>query len=90
MENFIKINQLLQKVDFYKKRDDTDDFKEWIDRHSNEAIFQKFLDLYLNCDFSFIEVTFPLWPHTVVYQDLMYDEIKTDYIYSLHHIQQYQ
>jgi hypothetical protein len=39
MEKFIEINQLLQKINFYQKKDNTDDFKTWIDRHNSETIF---------------------------------------------------
>jgi len=39
MNKFVEINQLLAKIDYYRKKENTDDFKEWIDRHSKEAIF---------------------------------------------------
>ena len=39
MDNFKEINQLLQRINFYHKRPKQDDWKEWIDRHSHEAIF---------------------------------------------------
>ena len=48
-ENFIEINKLIQKINYYKKKENTDDQKDWIDKTSNEAIFQKLFDLYLNC-----------------------------------------
>jgi len=39
MTNFILINKMLQKVNYYHKKEKPEDFKEWIDKHSNESIF---------------------------------------------------
>ena len=54
----MEINQLLQKIHYYSKREKCDDTKEWIDRMTNEGIYQKFLTLYTDCEYSFIEVSF--------------------------------
>ena len=83
---FVKINQLLQKIHYYHKKEKQDDLKEWIDRTSSEEIYQQLLKLYLECNFSMIEVSFPGWPYPVLYQDQMYDEIKEDYCFPLQHI----
>ena len=72
MKNFIKINSLHQQIDFYQKKKGVVDRKEWIDRHGSEAIFTKFLDLYAECDYSFVEISLPCWPHTVLYEDTIY------------------
>ena len=56
-ENFVKINQLLQKIHYYHKNPKCDDWKDWIDRTSNETIYQDMLELYLGCDYAFIEIS---------------------------------
>ena len=38
-DNFIEINQLLQKIHYYHKKEKCEDFKEWIDKTSHETIF---------------------------------------------------
>jgi hypothetical protein len=38
-KNFVEINNLLQKLHFYKKKDQPQDWKEWIDKTVNEEIF---------------------------------------------------
>ena len=80
-KNFIEINKLIQRIHYYKKKDGIEDNKEWIDKHCNEAIYQQLLHMYLNCEYSMIEVSLPSWPHTVLYQDLLYDDIKDEYIF---------
>ena len=35
-QNFIEINKLLQKIHYYQKKEKTDDWKEWLDKRSNE------------------------------------------------------
>ena len=81
---------MLQRVNFYQKRDKPQDHKEWIDRHSHETIFQQLLDLYQNCEYSFLEISLPIWPYAVLYMDRLYDDIKGDYIFPQHHIRNYQ
>jgi hypothetical protein len=71
----------LQKIHYYQKKEKCEDWKEWIDKASNESIFQKLLDLYIGCDYAFIEITLQSWPFTVLYMDQTYDEIKGDYIF---------
>lgn len=39
LKNFHEINKLLSRVDMYAKKPRPDDNKEWIDRHSWEAIY---------------------------------------------------
>lgn len=80
-ENFIEINRLIQKINYYQKKENIDDQKDWIDKTSNEAIFQKLFDLYLNCQYSMIEISLPSWPFKVLYQDLLYEDVQMDYIF---------
>lgn len=44
--NFIEINKILQKIHYYQKKEKSDDWKEWLDKRSNEELFLKLLDLY--------------------------------------------
>ena len=80
-KNFMEINKLIQRINYYKKKEGEEDNKEWIDKHCNEAIFQQLLQLYLNCEYAMLEVTLPSWPYTVLYMDLLYDDIKDEYIF---------
>ena len=48
-----------------------DDNKGWIDNMSNDEIYQRFLNFYKRCNFSFIEVSFPNMPYTVLYADVL-------------------
>ena len=80
-DNFIEINKLLQRINYYQKKETAYDNKEWIDKTSSEAIFQKLFNLYLECQYSMIEITLPSWPYTVLYQDLLYEDIQMDYIF---------
>ena len=38
-KNFMEINKLIQRINYYKKKEGEEDNKEWIDKHCNEAIF---------------------------------------------------
>ena len=33
-----------------------------------------------------MEVSLPVWPHTVIYSDLLYEDIKSDYIFPEHQV----
>jgi len=35
----MEINKLIQRINYYKKKEGEEDNKEWIDKHCNEAIF---------------------------------------------------
>ena len=37
-----------------------------------------------------IEVSLPIWPFTVIYCDLIYDEIKQNYVYPKKNIEEYR
>ena len=40
VKNFKAINELLQRVNFYEKKERPDDNKQWIDKYSWEAIYK--------------------------------------------------
>lgn len=46
IENFKRINDLLQRVNFYEKKIAPEDNKQWIDQHCWEAIYQDQLHLH--------------------------------------------
>ena len=81
VDNFKAINELLQRVNFYEKKERPDDNKQWIDKHSWEAIYQEQLRLHQATDFAMVEVQLPTFPHSVLYMDEMYDDLKGDFIY---------
>jgi len=50
----------------------------------------KYLELYYGCKYSFLEITFPCWPYTVLYKDQLYDEIRADYIIPDYYVKRYR
>ena len=50
----------------------------------------KLQELYQSCRFAMVEVSLPLWPHTVLYMDSMYDELKGDYTWPAHHVEAFR
>ena len=75
IENLVNINSLLQQIHYYEKKREIESSKEWIDRHSKEEVYLKFLNMYTECQFSFIEVSFNSFPYTVLYQDVIDEDI---------------
>lgn len=50
----------------------------------------KQLQLFQECKYSFIEITFPIYPYAILYMDLLYNELKADYIIPEHHIMRFK
>jgi hypothetical protein len=57
---------------------------------SSEAIFQKLFDLYFKCQYALIEVSLPCWPYTVLYMDLLYEDVQMDYTFPKNLLQRFK
>ena len=62
---------MLKKIDAFQKHSIMKDNREWIDNLSKEAINNEFYEKYIEANMALLEITFPEFGNTVIYEDLM-------------------